>query len=256
MKTTLTIVLAITIFAACNSAATNQTTATADASSDSMNASSVKVRGNDTGWISLFDGTTLKGWHTFGSDSVGSAWDVDSGAIHLNSSKKQGYQTSGGGDVVTNDSFSNYDFKVDWKISKGGNSGILIYVQDDKPKYEETWHSGPEMQVLDDERNDDRHTPTHRAGSLYDMIQATPGAVKPAEQWNHVEITSNNGKLDFYLNSVHVVNTTMWDDGWKQMIAKSKFKEWPPFGTFKTGHIALQDHGFDVWYKNIMIKKM
>ncbi len=255
MKTLLTVALTVTIFAACNSAAnTNGASDSSNAMADTSAATN--VASTDTAWINLFDGTTLTGWHTFGSDTVGSAWNVDSNAIHLNSNKKQGYQTTSGGDIVTNDSFSNFDFKVDWKIAKGGNSGILIYVQDDKKRYEETWHTGLEMQVLDDDRNDDRHIPSHRGGSLYDMIQATPGAIKPAEQWNHVEITSNNGKLDFYLNGVHVVNTTMWDDGWKQMVAKSKFKEWPPFGTFKTGHIALQDHGFDVWYKNIMIKKL
>ena len=252
MKTLITIALAITIFTACNSAASNKATADTSASTDSMNASSVKNSGNnDTGSIALFDGTTLKGWHTFGETVASSKWGADSGAIYFKPNKQ-----GDDGDLVTNDSFINFDLKLDWKIAKGGNSGILFYVQDDKPKYEDTYKTGPEMQVLDDERNDDRHTPSHRAGSLYDMIQATPGAVKPAEQWNHVEITSNNGKLDFFLNGVHVVNTTMWDDGWKQMIAKSKFKEWPAFGTFKTGHIALQDHGFDVWYKNIMIKKM
>jgi len=160
------------------------------------------------------------------------------------------------GDLVSNDSFENFDLKVDWKIAKGGNSGILFYVQDDKPKYEDTYKTGPEMQVLDDERNEDNKTPSHHAGSLYDMIQATPGAVKPAEEWNAAEVVSNNGKLDFYLNGEHVVNTTIFDDNWKKMIAGSKFKQWPAFGTFKDGHIALQDHGFNVWYKNVMIKKL
>ncbi len=248
MKKINTIVFASIIFVACNSSAnkTSESDTTA-AAPDSMNAAPL----NDTEWISLFDGNTLNGWHTFGQTDVSKKWDIDSGAIHF-SPKTKGED----GDLVSNDSFANFDLKLDWKISKNGNSGILFYVQDDKAKYEDTYKTGPEMQVLDDERNEDNKTPSHRAGSLYDMIQATPGAVKPAEQWNAVEITSNNGKLDFYLNGVHVVNTTMWDDGWKQMLAKSKFKEWPAFGTFKSGHIALQDHGHDVWYKNIEVKKL
>ena len=250
MKKSITIVFATIIFVACNSSASNTTAndttaATADTTTSTSN------NNNDTGWITLFDGSTLNGWHTFGATSVSPKWSVDSGAIHFNPKIK-----GDDGDLVSNDSFENFDLKVDWKIAKGGNSGVLFYVQDDKQKYEDTYKTGPEMQVLDDERNEDNKTPSHHAGSLYDMIQATPGAVKPAEQWNTAEIVSNNGKLDFYLNGAHVVNTNIFDENWKQMIAKSKFKEWPAFGTFKTGHIALQDHGFNVWYKNIMIKKL
>lgn len=236
------------IIAACHSSATNTSDSnTTDAAPDSMK---VTVN-NDTGWISLFNGSTLNGWHTFGQTSVSPKWSADSGTIHLNSAAK-----GDDGDLVSDDSYENFDLKLDWKISKAGNSGILFYVQDDKDKYKDTYKTGPEMQVLDDERHEDNKTPSHRAGSLYDMIQATPGAVKPAEEWNHAEIVSNNGKLDFYLNDVHVVNTAIFDDNWKQMVAKSKFKEWPAFGTFKNGHIALQDHGNEVWYKNIMIKKL
>jgi hypothetical protein len=246
MKKLFVLAVAITAVVACNSSATNSTTDTT-AVTDTTNSLST----NDTGWIALFDGSTLNGWHTFGETSVSPKWSVDSGAIHFNPDTK-----GDDGDLVSNDSFENFDLKVDWKIAKGGNSGILFYVQDDKAKYEDTYKTGPEMQVLDDERNEDNKTPSHHAGSLYDMIQATPGAVKPAEEWNTAEVVSNNGKLDFYLNGVHVVNTTIFDDNWKQMIAKSKFKEWPAFGTFKDGHIALQDHGFNVWYKNVMIKKL
>ncbi|MFT4156233.1 DUF1080 domain-containing protein [Parafilimonas sp.] len=247
MKLFNAIAAAAILFAACNSSSSNtaeatDTTATADATTETSS--------NDTGWVSLFDGSTLNGWHAFGQTEAGK-WSADSGAIQLHSASK-----AEGGDLVSNDSFGNFDLKLDWKISKDGNSGILFYVQDDKAKYENTYKTGPEMQVLDDERNEDNKTPTHRAGSLYDMIQATPGAVKPAEEWNTAEIVSNNGKLDFYLNGVHVVNTTIFDDNWKKMIAGSKFKQWPAFGTFQEGHIALQDHGHDVWYRNIMIKKL
>jgi hypothetical protein len=80
--------------------------------------------------------------------------------------------------------------------------------------------------------------------------------VKPAGEWNQVEIVANNGKLDIYMNNEHVLSTTLWDDGWKKLVAGSKFKEWPAFGTFKTGRIALQDHGADVWFRNVEIKKL
>ncbi len=204
----------------------------------------------------LFDGKTLVGWHTYGKDKPGSAWGVDSGTIHLKPATSKGYQTEGGGDLVTNDEYGNFDLKLDWKISKGGNSGVILFVHEDTTKYKETWNTGLEMQVLDNARHPDAKIPKHRAGDLYDLITSTPETVKPAGEWNAVEVKSNNGKLDFYLNGVHTLSTTIWDDNWKKLIAGSKFKDMPDFGTFKKGHIALQDHGFEVWYRNITIQKL
>lgn len=247
MKKLSVLVLAAIVFAACNSSSTSSSSSDTTATTDTT----ASTGSTEASWTPLFDGSTLSGWHSFGSDSVTGGWKIDSGAIHLDASAK-----TGRGDLVSNDTYDNFDLKLDWKISKAGNSGVLFYVQDDKAKYEDTYKTGPEMQVLDDQRHEDNKLPTHRAGSLYDMIQATPGAVKPAEEWNSAEIVSNNGKLDFYLNGQHVVNTTMWDSSWTKMVAGSKFKEWPAFGTFKSGHIALQDHGNEVWYKNIEIKKL
>jgi len=232
----------------------SDTTKTADSSQSTSAINDALAK--DTRWISLFDGQSLKGWHTYGKPTAGSAWNVDSGAIHLNASAKQGYQTQGGGDLVTDDEFENFDLKLEWKISKAGNSGIVFLVHEDTTKYKETWHTGLEMQVLDNAGHPDRKTPSHRAGSLYDLIQAKEGAVKPWGQWNQAEIKLDNGKLDLYLNGINVVSTTIGDDNWKKMVAKSKFKEWPDFGTFKKGHITLQDHGNDVWYRNIMIRKL
>ena len=96
----------------------------------------------------------------------------------------------------------------------------------------------------------------HRAGDLYDLISCSKETVKPALEWNQVEIKSVNGKLDFFLNGENVVSTTMWDDNWNKMIAASKFKQWPGFGTFKKGKICLQDHDCNVWFRNIKIKKL
>ena len=247
MKKLPVLILAAIVFAACNSSSTTSSSSDTTVATDTTSSTG----STDANWTPLFDGSTLNGWHSFGSDSVTGGWKVDSGAVHLDASAKKGR-----GDLVSNDTYDNFDLKLDWKISKAGNSGVLFYVQDDKAKYEDTYKTGPEMQVLDDERHEDNKLPTHRAGSLYDMIQATPGAVKPAEEWNSAEIVSNNGKLDFYLNGQHVVNTTMFDSSWTKMVAGSKFKQWPAFGTFKSGHIALQDHGNEVWYKNIEIKKL
>jgi len=210
----------------------------------------------EKGWVSLFDGKTFNGWHTYGKQTVGKAWSIDDGAIHLNAANKKNYQTEGGGDMVTNNEYGNFDLKLEWKISKGGNSGIIFYVHEDPVKYNETWRTGMEMQVLDNDGHPDGKIHKHRAGDLYDLIACSKENVKPVGEWNRVEVISDNGHLRFILNGTTVVETDLWNEEWKKLIAGSKFKSMPDFGTFKKGHIALQDHGNDVWFRNIMIKKL
>jgi hypothetical protein len=208
---------------------------------------------SDSGWFFLFDGNSL---HTYGKKQAGTAWNIDSASIHLKAGAKNGYQTLGGGDLVTNDSFSNFDLKLEWKIGKKANSGIMIYVREDTLLYKETWNTGPEMQVCDIDSNEDAHSFKHEAGDLYDLIASRIMSAKPALEWNQVEIISNNQRLDLYLNDVHIISTGLWDEKWKKLIADSKFKDMPGFGSFHTGHIALQDHGEEVWYRNIRVKKI
>ena len=117
-----------------------------------------------------------------------------------------------------------------------------------------------EMQLLDNGTlthagHSDARLYTHRAGDLYDLI-ASKEAVNPQGEWNHIEIRSLNDKLDFYMNGEHSLSTNLWDVNWKQMIAISKFKDMPGFGTFKKGKISLQDHADDVWFRNIRIKRL
>jgi hypothetical protein len=207
-------------------------------------------------WISLFDGKTTNGWHSYGRKEAGKAWKVEDGVLHLDASQKDEWQTKDGGDLVTDDQFEDFHLQLDWKISRAGNSGIIFYVHEDTSKYEQTWSTGLEMQVADNDENEDGKINKHRAGELYDLIPASKDVIKKAGEWNHVEIVSNDGKLDFYVNGEHTISTTLWDDAWKNLLANSKFATMPGFGTFKKGHIALQDHGADVWFRNIRIKKL
>ncbi len=209
----------------------------------------------EAGWQLLFDGATKNGWHVYNNKSDGSAWQVVDGTLHLDPKTKKDYQTVGGGDIVTADEYENFDLKLEWKLDSAGNSGIMFYVRED-PKYERTYHTGPEMQVLDNAAHSDAKIIKHRAADLYDLVSSSPEVVRPAGEWNQVEIICNKGNLEFHLNGVKVLSTTLWDDNWKKMIAGSKFKAWPDFGTFKKGRIALQDHGDPVWYRNIKIRKL
>jgi len=201
------------------------------------------------GWQLLFDGSTKSNFHSYNNKSDGSAWKVVDGTLHLDTT------VTAGGDIVSNDEYGNFHLQADWKIGSGGNSGILFYVKED-PKYGETYHTGPEMQALDNELHGDAKIIKHRAGDLYDLITSSPEVVQPAGEWNHIDIISNNGSLEFRLNGSSVVKTNLWDDNWKKLVAGSKFKQWADFGTFKTGHIAFQDHGNSVWYRNIKIRKL
>ena len=223
-----------------------------------MNSTTTAATKDEDGWIILFDGKTANGWHSYGKKSLGNAWKIENGTLHLDAASKKSEKAEGG-DATTNEEFENFDLKLEWKISPKGNSGVLFYVNED-PKYHETYVTGPENQVLDNGTpttlgHSDAKLYTHRAGDLYDLLAAKEAA-KPTGEWNEIEIVANKGKLDFFMNGQHTLSTTMWNDTWKQMIAISKFKDMQGFGTFKKGKIALQDHGDDVWFRNIKIKKL
>ena len=222
----------------------------------SMEANSLSTEETNNGWQLLFDGKSTNGWHKYGNQTIGKAWKVADGNLYLDAASKKDWQTAEGGDIVTAGEFENFHLKLDWKISPNGNSGIIFFVHEDSTKFKNTYNTGPEMQVLDNNGHPDAKIIKHRAGDLYDLISVSKETVKPVGEWNTAEIKSDNGDLRFFLNGEQVVNTTMWNDAWRTMIAGSKFKSMPGFGTYKKGKIALQDHGDNVWYRNIKIRKL
>lgn len=206
------------------------------------------------GWQLLFDGTTKNGWHIFNNRTDGSAWKVDSGTLYYEPAAR-GPKGEGSGELITTDSFENFHLKLEWKLTEGGNSGIIFLAREDS-KYRYAYITGPEMQIIDNDRHPDAKNIKHRAADLYDFITAQPENARPIGQWNEVEIVLNKGKLDLYQNGVKVVSTTMWDANWEAMKAQSKFKNTPDFGAFKKGHIVLQDHGNKVYFRNIKVKNL
>jgi len=209
-------------------------------------------------WISLFDGKTTNGWHTYGKDAVGEAWQVVDGALTLNPIAKAGFQVKGGGDIVSNESYNDFHLQLEWKISKNGNSGIIFFVQDEPKKYNYIWYTGPEMQVLDNDGHADAKIIKHRAGNLYDLVAGVEGATKPVGDWNLVDIINEKGILTLKLNGITTVTTTLGDASWADLIKNSKFSkgESPDFGKVFSGHIGLQDHGNQVSFRNIRIQKL
>jgi cytochrome c len=205
------------------------------------------------GWKLLFDGKTMKGWRNYKKNNIGAAWKVKDGALHLDTAMKEEGKMVGGGDIVTEEEYENFELSLEWKIQACGNSGILFNVQEGA-NHERAWHTGPEMQVLDNSCHPDARITKHRAGDLYDLISCTTETVKPAGEWNLAKIVSRNGTYEFWLNGVKNVEFTMRTPEWKQLVANSKFKSMPDFGKFIKGRISLQDHGDQVWYRNIKIK--
>lgn len=260
MHKLLMVVLAAGIIFGCKSAKVASINSGSPTQAASMNTSassnSLTAQEAQEGWQLLFDGATTNGWHTYGYDAVGKGWTVSDSALHLDVATKSEWPQNESKDILTNEEYDNYHFKTDWKIAPNGNSGIIFYCHEDKPRYKNTYETGLEMQVLDNAGHPDAKITKHRAGDLYDLISSSSEPVKPAGEWNHAEIIANKGKLDLYLNGVHIVNTTLWDNSWKQMVAGSKFKSMADFATFKKGKIALQEHGDEVWFKNIKIKKL
>ena len=194
------------------------------------------------GWRSLFDGATTSGWRAYGRQDMPRGWQVVDGALT---------RVAEGGDIITTDQFANFDLALEWKVAPGGNSGIMYRVIEGP---QNTYQSGPELQVLDDARHVDGKTRLTAAGALYGLYPAAPGAVKPAGEWNAVRIVANNAHVEHWLNGVKLVDAELWSPEWDRLVADSKFREWPTFGRAKRGHIALQDHGDWVAYRNIKIK--
>ena len=205
------------------------------------------------GFVNLVSKNSTDGWHTYGKTTMGKAWTVEDKTIHFNPSVKELAEK---GDLATNAEYENFHLKYEWKIAKNGNSGVMFNVKEDAKKYSQPYFTGPEMQVLDNDGHPDAKIFKHRAGDLYDLIASSQETVKQAGEWNKAEIILNKGKLEFHLNGVKVIETTMWDDAWDKMVAGSKFKSMPDFGKYKSGKIVFQDHGDEVWYRNIMIKTL
>jgi len=197
----------------------------------------------DGGWISLFDGRTTDGWRGFRRDDVPEGWQVVDGALT---------RVAEGGDLVTEASYDDFVLELEWRISPGGNSGILFRVSEDG---DATYFSGPEMQVLDDSAETDLD-PRHSAGANYALHAPVGKTLAPVGEWNRVRLVARGPHVEQWLNGVKVVEYELWTPEWQRLVAESKFHQWPRYGRNHEGHIALQDHGAEVAYRNIRLKRL
>lgn len=219
-----------------------------------INNDKTKASPEENNWVNLFDGKTFKGWHNYLSGSISDEWQIEDGAMVFNPNPDKDH---GVNNLVTDNDYTSFILSLEWKISEGGNSGIFWGVKEDE-QYAVPYETGPEIQVLDDINHPDGEKETHRSGALYDMLAPSQNVVKKVGEWNTcvIEINHNTNSGKIWLNDINVVSFPVSGSQWDAMISKSKFKDWPGFGKFKTGKIGLQDHGNKVSYRNIKIKEL
>ncbi len=212
----------------------------------------------EDGWILLFDGKTSDGWRGYKKDHFPNGWQVVDGTLHCIGSGRGEAGSKEGGDIIYDKEFQNFNLKLEWKISEGGNSGIFYLGQETMDHIYET---APEMQVLDNARHPDAKLGkdgNRQAGSLYDLIPANPQNANPAGEWNSVEIIVYKGTVVHKMNGKTVLEYHLWTPEWNKLVAGSKFPKLNPdwADVASKGYIGLQDHGDDVWYRDIKIKEL
>lgn len=212
------------------------------------------------GWLLLFNGQNGEGWRGVNKTEFPAGWVVEDKALKCIGSGRGEAGAANGGDILfAQRQFSNFDLKIEWKISEGGNSGIFYLGAEKKGK--EIWRTAPEFQVLDNDRHPDAilgKDGNRKAGSLYDLIPAKPQNTKPAGEWNTVEIIVYQGTVVHKQNGDTILEYHLWTPEWNEMVKNSKFPSYNPdwANVPKEGYIALQDHGNDVWYRNIKIRPL
>jgi len=210
------------------------------------------------GWVMLFDGKTSESWRGYKKEDFPAGWEIVDGTMHMPGSGRGEAGAVNGGDIIFDKKFKNFKLRLEWKIGEGGNSGIFYLAQEELDKI---WRTAPEMQVLDNERHIDAELGkdgNHQAGSLYDLIPAKPQNAKPSGEWNQVELIVYKGTVIHKQNGEKVVEYHLWTPEWNEMIKESKFPTYNPnwAEVASEGYIGLQDHGDDVWFRNIKIKEL
>jgi hypothetical protein len=198
--------------------------------------------GDTNAWRVLFDGSSTDGWRGFQMDTLPSGWRIEDGALT---------RVASGGDIITRDQFANFELELEWKVEPKGNSGIMYRVTEADSS---TYRTGPEYQILDDAGHPDGQSRLTAAASAYGFYAAPAGIVKPAGEWNTARIVANGNHIEHWLNGVKVVEYELGSPDWEAKLKASKFDEWKGYGRSPRGHIALQDHGDRVAYRNIRIR--
>jgi hypothetical protein len=243
------------MLAGCQKSSSDQRSAADEAPTEIQNELSEAEKAE--GWELLFDGTSLDGWKRYNRDTIGPLWSVKEGAIVCDGEGLGEGSGKHGGSLMTEREFGNFELSLEWRISPGGNSGILYHVVEQKD-YSHDYETGPEYQVLDDGGwKDEKLKDSQLAGSSYDMYAANASKkLMPVGEWNTAKIIYNSGHVEHWLNGEKVVSFDETDEDFMNRYKKSKWVDHPGWNKFKVGSISLQDHGAPVYYRNIKIRML
>lgn len=239
------LILFCIIFFACNNDSAIKTT-TRD--------SSMTPNDSSTGqWISLFDGASLAGWHGFNKQGEIRNWRIEDGAMVCLGAAEGDI----GGDIVSDREFADFELNWEWKITTGGNSGVMYHVIE-SPQYKAPYETGPEYQVLDDVGFPEKLESWQLTAADYAMYSpdSTRKKLKPVGEWNSSKIVFKDSRVEHWLNEELVLSFEAWSDDWTRRKTEGKWKDFPDYGSAKKGRIALQDHGNKVYYRNIRIREL
>jgi len=233
----ISIVIAIAVFCL---AAMGRLTAFARVSADASPAAP-----DANGWRALFDGTSLDAWRGYKADKVPAGWRIADRTLAKDTNV---------GDLVSKDEFGDFDLELEWKLSAGGNSGILYRGTEE---YDHIYWSAPEYQLLDDAKAPDGTSRLTSAGAAYAIYPSPPGHLKPAGEWNTTRIVAKGAHVEHWLNGVKLLEYELWSPDWESKVKASKFKDYPNYGRAKKGHLALQgDHDGALAFRNIRVKEL
>ena len=198
-------------------------------------------------WLVLFDGKSVSGLRGYKMDSFPwGSWAIEDGSLKTVPGEK-------GIDIISDETFKDFELQLEWKLQSGGNSGIFYFATEEG---DFIWQSAPEMQVLDNISHQDGLRDETSAGALYDLIPTIREAVKPLGEYNKVRIVSKNGNIQHWLNQTLILEYEYGSESFNELVSKSKFRDMPLFGKASSGKVGLQgDHG-EVWYRNIRLKKL
>jgi hypothetical protein len=228
--------------------------ATGDAASSCEGVNSLTAAEKAAGWELLFDGKTMGGWHGYNGQSL-KAWMIEDCALKTVGTEGN-YGSDLRADLATDRELTNFEISIDWKATKGGNSGLMYGVVEDK-KYDAAWKTGPEYQFIDDVGFPEKLEPWQLAGANYAMHHANEQKqLKPVGEWNNTRIVVDGKHVEHWLNGKKILEFERWTPEWQKLRDSGKWKDAPDYGRAKTGRVVLQDHGSVFWFRNVKVREI